>query len=67
MLSHLRLPVSRGCLVGYGTSKLLPPEARQGAILLQVPFPEKDRHLELHRSHPAELLPQCTIRSKLEL
>lgn len=53
--------------VGFGTSQLLPTEAWQGAVLLQVPFPEKDRRLELRRGHPAELLPERTIRSKLEL
>lgn len=48
-------------------AKLLPANARQSAIILQVRVPAQNRALELGRGHLAEFLSECALWSKLEL
>ena len=48
-------------------AKLLSSDPWQGPVFLQVRLSAKDRALELGCGHPAELLLERTLRSKLEL
>lgn len=48
-------------------AKLLPSDPRQGSVFLQVCFSTKDCALELDSGYLAELLPERTLWSELEL
>lgn len=67
MYAHHPLPVGSRSHHLLRSAKILPPEPRQGPVILQIGLPAQDSDLELDSGHHPELLPQCSIRSELEL
>lgn len=61
------LPLDRRSRYIFRSTELLPTNPWQGPILLQVRLPTQDSPMELGRDHLAELLPECSLWSKLEL